>query len=197
VDALKGHKALYAWEVFNEPEGMTIQNGWTPMADRIDERFVQRTVNWLADAIHATDPAVSVTSSAWTFIANSKVGSYQNFYSDEALRAAGGKANGVLDFYQVHYYDNWGSNNEVVSPFKHPASYWNVDKPIVIGEFWAIDTNGIKANDLYTTLYDGGYAGAWAWQYASNDNATETKWPVMRAPMSALFTVHPAAVECP
>jgi hypothetical protein len=129
------------------------------------------------------------------------VGSYHSYYSDDALKAAGGRAKGTLDFYEVHYYDNWGAGNDstVVSPFKHPATYWNVDKPITIGEFWAVDTNGVAANDLYTTLYNNGYSGAWAWQYASTDpNApSPTKWPAMQAPMQALYSAHKADLDCP
>lgn len=106
VAALKGHPGLYSWEVFNEPEGMTTQNGWTPI--KVDEKVIQVCVNWFADAIHAADPAALVTNGAWPFIANSNVQGYTNAYSDAALRTAGGRARGTLDFFEVHYYDNWG-----------------------------------------------------------------------------------------
>jgi hypothetical protein len=193
VRATKGHPALYSWEIFNEAEGMTNQYGWT--SNRIDEGYVQKCVNWFADAIHAADPTVAVTTGVWNFMANSSVGKYQNFYSDAALRSAGGRSTGTLDFYEVHYYDNF-MGSDVVSPFKHPASYWRLDKPIVIGEFYAIDTNGIKAVDLFTTLYDNGYAGAWAWQYANNDGPGNIKWPTMQAPMQNLNLSHKVEVAC-
>jgi hypothetical protein len=199
VTALKGNPGLYSWEIFNEPEGMTTENGWTP--NKVAESVIQKCVNWFADAIHNADPNARVTNGAWTFIANSTVGSYHSYYSDDALKAAGGRAKGTLDFYEVHYYDNWGAGNDstVVSPFKHPATYWNVDKPIIIGEFWAIGTNGVAAADLYTTLYDNGYNGAWAWQYASSDGTggASTKWPAMQVPMQALYSAHKADLDCP
>ncbi|MEO7035447.1 MAG: cellulase family glycosylhydrolase [Polyangiaceae bacterium] len=195
VTALKGYPGLYSWEIFNEPEGMTTENGWTP--NKVAESVIQTCVNWFADAIHNADPAARVTNGAWTFIASSNVGSYHSYYADDALKAAGGRAKGTLDFYEVHYYDNWGaSDSTVVSPFKHPVTYWKLDKPVVIGEFWAIDTNGIASANLYTTLYDGGYAGAWAWQYASDDNAGSTKWPAMKVPMQTLYTAHKADLDC-
>ena len=68
--------------------------------------YIYRTINWLAAAIHTADPAARVTSGAWTF----QVSSTRNFsggghfYSNSSLMAAGGKANGTVDFYEVHYY---------------------------------------------------------------------------------------------
>ena len=162
----------------------------------IDQTAVQKCVNWFADAIHASDPAVAVTTGAWTFKVNSTVNRNRNYYSDAALRAVGGRDNGTLDFYEVHYYDNF-VGSEIISPFLHPASYWGLDKPIVIGEFLAIDTNGISAADLYTTLFDNGYAGAWAWQYISNGGAGQIKWPAMQVPMQNLLAAHQDDLVCP
>lgn len=196
VNALKGHPGLYSWETFNEPEGMTTQHGFVPVANRIDERFVQVTVNWFADAIHTADPSAFVTNGTWTFIGNSSIPrNGQNYYSDAALIAAGGRPKGTLDFYEVHYYM---SNGATVSPFAHPASYFNLDKRTVIGEFWALDTDDVAAGNLYTMLYANGYNGAWAWQYQNNDNATNnTKWPAMQVPMQSLLAAHPADLACP
>lgn len=217
VTALKGYHGLYSWEIFNEPEGMTTQNGWTTSAggQEVDEKYIQITTNWFADAIHTADPNALVTVGAWTFLAVSPtVGT--NYYSDSALIAAGGKPKGTLDYYQVHYYDNWGSAGgaEKVSPFQNPLSHWGLtdNKPVVIGEFWDIDTYAsgtsttVKSADLYTTLYGYNYAGAWAWQYANTDNpgpadypsnGEQTTWgPLMQASINSLYTAHPAAVAC-
>jgi hypothetical protein len=197
VAALAGHPGLYAWEAFNEPEGMTMEHGWTMQngGQTVSDAVIQKCVNWFADAIRAADPGALVTNGAWQFAVTATVDGYKNLYSDSALQAAGGRAKGTLDFYQVHYYDNW-NGSQVVSPFTHPASYWKVDKSIQIGEFWATATNGVAADSLFTTLFDGGYSGAWAWQYAADDGGMQTKWPAMQVPMQKLYAAQPAALEC-
>jgi hypothetical protein len=200
VTGLKAHPGLYGWEIFNEPEGMTSQNGWTTKSGgkTVDESVVQICVNWFADAIHKADPSALVTTGAWQFAVNANVSSYKNMYSDSALRMVGKREGGTLDFYEVHYYSNW-NGSEVVSPFTHPVSYWNVDKAVQIGEFWAATTNGVAADSLYTNLFDSGYKGAWAWQYANEDSGgggTSTKWPAMQVPMQKLYRAHGADLEC-
>ncbi|MEO8904304.1 MAG: hypothetical protein ABI488_18220, partial [Polyangiaceae bacterium] len=186
VTALKGTPGLYSYEIFNEPEGMT-QTGWA--THKTTEAFVQKTVNWLAAAIHAADPTVLVTNGAQTFDYCSNVSGKTNDYSDAALLAAGGKATGKLDFYEVHYYASNGTSN---SAFLHPASYWKLDKKLVMGEFFAgLDTDGVAKGDTYTYLYTNGYNGAWAWSY----DADET-WPTMQVPMQNLATAQPSTLTC-
>ena len=188
VTALKGTPGLYSYEIFNEPEGMTNQNGWTGAqgGTQVDEMFIQKTVNWFASAIHTADPAALVTNGAWTFKAcSSGVPGMTNYYSDAALRAVGGKADGILDFYEVHYYE---LNGVQFSPFRNPATHWGLDKKLVIGEFFARPNDGVATADLYTHLYTDGYQGAWAWQY--NDGDVAIKWPTMQVPMQNVFNAH-------
>jgi len=164
VTALKGHSGLLCWEICNEPEGMTTQFGWTPT--RVDMSDVQRFVNLLAGAIHRTAPNELVTNGSWSFRANSDIGDYFNYYTDERLITAGGDSLGVLDFYQVHYYD-WGKTD--LSPFHHPASYWKLDKPILIGEFQADGPLDKTPLEAYKYMYDNGYCGAWSWTWTGHD----------------------------
>lgn len=120
----------------------------------------------MSSAIHNISSEIKVTVGSWSYIASSSRYGNTNIWSDAALLAAGGHSNGILDYYQVHYY-NWAYPD--YSPFLYNASYWLVnDKPHVIGEFpnnpipYEAD---LSAGYCYEQLYRGGYAGAWGWCY--------------------------------
>jgi hypothetical protein len=191
VTALKGTPGLYSYEIFNEPEGMG-ENGWSTGA-RTTEAFIQKSVNWFAAAIHAADPNVLVTNGAVTFQYMTNYCNKANCYSDAALRAAGGKQGGILDFYEVHYYT---SNGAQYSCFTHSASSWKLDKKVVMGEFAAQTTDGVNVNDLYTNLYTSGYNGGWAWSY-TQPGAGLPAWPAMQTPMQNLINAHSDVGSCP
>jgi Cellulase (glycosyl hydrolase family 5) len=202
VTALKGNPGVYSYEIFNEPEGMTTEHGWTAKSPdnglSVPEAMIQKTVNWFASAIHTTDPSARVTTGSQTFDYCSNASGKTNYYSDAALRAAGGMQNGTLDFYEVHYYDSNGTSD---SAFMYPASHWALDKNLVMGEFWAITTDGVNGADTYTSLYNNGYNGAWAWNYETNDDNggnPMTAWPTMKTPMQNLYTAQMATLNaCP
>ncbi|MEW6194076.1 MAG: discoidin domain-containing protein [Bacteroidota bacterium] len=89
----------------------------------------------------------------------------KNYYRDDRLIEAGGDPLGTLDFYTVHYYD-WAG--VAMSPFHNPYSYWNLDKELVIAEFYIQDTFNKNDEDLYKILIETGYAGAldWGWDFS-------------------------------
>ena len=159
VDSLKEHPGIIAWEIFNEPEGMTEIGNWD-ITQHVSQQNVMKFVNKCAGAIHRTDTAAKVTNGAWSFFSASDVGVGTNYYSDARLLAAGGDTAGMLDFYTVHYYD-WDDT----SPFLKPCSHWNLDKPLVIAEFFTNCVNCSTKNENYETLYLNGYAGSMGWQY--------------------------------
>jgi hypothetical protein len=187
VKGLKGTPGLYAYEIFNEPEGMST-SGWSTQW-KIDISYIQKAVNQWTAAIKAADPTIPVTNGSQTM-------DYRSKYSDSALVAAGGKATGTLDFYEVHYYQVNGSGNNV---FANPRSFWGLsDKKLVIGEFaaYATDTSPVAVNDSFTYLFTNGYDGAWAWSYTEGNS--NYKWPSMQTPMKNLYTAQKDTVDaCP
>ncbi len=100
-----------------------------------------------------------------------KTSANKNYYSDSQLIAAGGDTSGYLDFYTVHYYpENFGAD---LSPFHHDYSAWNLDKPLVVAEFYIEDFFGLSFEKLYQILLDRGYAGGmnWTWLGDATQNA--------------------------
>ncbi len=172
VKAIGNHNALMSWEVFNEPEGMTTEcGGWT--SQKMELAKLQKFTNKVAAAIHTIDSELLVSTGSVNI-------QYQKHWNDAALVAAGGEQNGTLDFFQTHYYPYWQA--DAVSPFINTAAqmattYGYDSKPMIIGEFpasgWSGDTyvssmaakTEISTEECYRKAFDGGYAGALAWQY--------------------------------
>jgi hypothetical protein len=68
-----------------------------------------------------------------------------------------------LDYYEAHWYD-YMSTGDYCARCRDYASVRaksDLDKPLVIGEFWAGTTS--DAPQRFTDFYNKGYAGAWAW----------------------------------
>ena len=124
-------------------------------------------------------------------------GTHQNYYRDDRLIAVGGDPMGILDFYSVHYYSTINPNNQTgISPFHHPAVFWGLTKPIVVGEFPMESGRGIPPGiptaSLYDTLYQLGYAGALAWSFTDPAFSSASS---MLAGMQSMWNKHKADVD--
>lgn len=207
VKAIGFHKALMTWEVFNEPEGMTAKPiGWT--AESMTKEKLQKFTNKVAAAIHNIDKGFLVSTGS----VNIK---YQSWWNDAELVKAGGEANGTLDFFQTHYYPYY--QDDAVSPFVNTAAqmattYGYDNKPMIIGEFpasgWKGDTytssmaakTEISTEECYRKAFDGGYAGALAWQYIGDKTESQfggytyTIEPALEA-MKALAAKEEASIK--
>ncbi|CAL1540135.1 unnamed protein product [Lymnaea stagnalis] len=181
--AVKGHPALGGWDIMNEPEGMlnpevsdpdpcfdttALKNsgaGWA--GKKYDYKQFLRFLNWQTAAIKSVDPNYLVSVGVSNPKFNTDKFGWVDHYSDTCLIKAGGKATGVMDFFQFHSY-SWQNNFDNVAAFKNSASDYGVTKPILVGEFWEKDGGGMKVVDMFKYIYDHGYAGAWSWDLVGN-----------------------------
>jgi hypothetical protein len=118
-----------------------------------------------------------------------------NYYRDDRLVAAGGDSLGTLDFYTSHYYDNGQSTS--LCPFLHPSADYGLTKPLVIAEFWPEGVLTVAYTDLYTLLYDNGYAGAmsWGWYAGGTGHNQTTLQKNTMTLLQDLFSRYPDQIE--
>lgn len=171
VNALKGHPSILCWEVCNEPEGMSVEFGWS--TQRTTMAAIQAWTNRIAGAIRRLDPQAKISNGSWNIKVLTDVSGMHNYYRDDRLIAAGKDSLGTLDFYMVHYYNIHFGPSE--SPFHRPKSHWNLDKPLLIAEFPAMGMYGGQINtpispiEAYNYAYNNGYAGALSWTMTAHD----------------------------
>ncbi|MDR2554122.1 MAG: cellulase family glycosylhydrolase [Fibromonadaceae bacterium] len=160
VKAIGNHPALMTWELFNEPEGMIANGGWT--AEKISIESIVNFSEKLANAIHNNVSGVLVST---------------GIHCASDLQYW--KSKSWLDFLQLHFYPEHQGTAE--NPFDHPFSFWSLNKPLIIGEFSAAGWNKERfpaykvstktPEQLYKYAYENGYAGALSWDYGGfNDD---------------------------
>jgi hypothetical protein len=193
LDSVGSHPAVMCWEVFNEPEGMLASANWSHVTKKITQNDILRITNRIAGFVHRNSKKMASTGIA-SF-------QYCSEYSAEKLKAAGGDQDGYLDFYMAHYYPEWQGSE--ISPFHNEASKWNMDRPILIGEFpandWSTSTKGPSSNAALKTsmtskaafnwAYDKGYAGAMSWAM-TEQNSFFGSYETTAPSLTDLFTKH-------
>nr|B4XC07.1 RecName: Full=Mannan endo-1,4-beta-mannosidase; AltName: Full=Beta-mannanase; AltName: Full=CaMan; AltName: Full=Endo-beta-1,4-D-mannanase; Flags: Precursor [Cryptopygus antarcticus]ABV68808.1 beta-1,4-mannanase precursor [Cryptopygus antarcticus] len=189
VNALKSKPSLAAWEVLNEPEG-TLQPGSDQNScydtstlaaqgagwggKKFPMKQILKTINWISSAIHNADSKALVTVGSWSELTQTDSFGYRNHYKDSCLTGAGGKSNGIINFYQMHTYSHSGKWNQN-APFKVNRWAYNVnDKPLLIGEFASVCSQNEGIQNLYKYAYNNGYNGALTWQFNSGGDCSDT-----------------------
>lgn len=133
----KSNPRLMTWEIVNEPE-FDIWDG------KASQASVQAMVKAVAGSVHANSPALVTVGSAMV----------------DGLGMWVGQG---LDYYQAHWYDymqpgNWCAR---CSDYATIRSAYGLDKPLVIGEFYA--SSSVDSLQRYEDWYAKGFAGAWSW----------------------------------
>ncbi|MBN1809180.1 MAG: cellulase family glycosylhydrolase, partial [Planctomycetes bacterium] len=141
VEYFAGTENLFAWEIINEPEWGVTGIGTTD--EQVSLAEMQRFVGMLAEAIHANSGKMATVGAACLKWNSATVPPAEgNYWTDAAIQGAYASGGAYLDFYQVHYYDwmynaDWGYD-----PFQltKPTTFWQLDKPTIVGECPADDT---------------------------------------------------------
>lgn len=185
VTATKDHPALFAWEIFNESDGMTIGQDFISSPDSVctgaptDLWVFQRFANFSSAAIKSIDKNVRVTSSLGV------ASRFNTFTNAELTNKSWSLPSGILDFYQLHWYPNQPEKN----PYSNLPSSYGLNRPIVIGEFEPTDfTTGtyIHKYDLAKKIIQNGYLGAWIWSYATITDPNDANSNIYNASQPAL-----------
>jgi hypothetical protein len=124
VEGVKGHPGIIGWEIFNEPEGMSNQFGWSGW-EHVDMVNFQRFVNWTAGAIHRADSTALVTNGSWGFAALTDVPTLAKVSPDAFLNSLTKEQKNIIEKefeikYGIHY-----SAEQIVHQYNKAIANYN------------------------------------------------------------------------
>jgi hypothetical protein len=139
---------ILAWDIVNEPEWATRGCGGfsdSALPYLTMRRFIKKTVR----LIHRFTKQLATVGLG-------------NASGLPLVRDTG------LDFYQVHWYDRWDAK----APLDRPVSEWNLDRPLLLGEF---PTRGSARlpEAIVESSKKSGYCGALAWSVLGADRSSD------------------------
>lgn len=164
---------LLAYDLINEPEwAMNI-----PFAGKtsqvVSASNMQRFVGMLAEAVHQHSSKMCTVGSACLRYNsdNTDATTYcsGNYWKDAAIQSAYNKPLAHLDFYEVHYYDWMDNTVYYFDPYKSwsTTSYWELEKPTLIGESQGNSANHTTTDELYNGFIHN-WAGVLFWSYTAS-----------------------------
>jgi hypothetical protein len=188
VQHLANTPNLFAWEISNEPEWSVVDGAHVTQAE------LQRFCAMIAAAIHDNcGKMVTVGSASLKW--NSDVPPAEaNWWSDAALQAQHGSSSAYLDFYQIHYYDWMVGDGWAYDPYDlgRPVSYWQLDKPVLIGETPAATDGIYSMAEQINNSFANGYVGIMFWSYNSDWSGN---WGALTVELKSFRDAHPDIVD--
>lgn len=156
---------LLGWDIINEPEWAVLAEAGAPAGNQFDPNpeltavplsAMKALINEAAAALKIATPGAQV-SVGWA------AAKWAWAFSDVTS----------VDFHQPHIY---GWVNTYWPYTNTPEALGYTGKPTVMGEFYLMatpfssDGDNSTFNQILSSWYDNGYAGAWSWQYNENAN---------------------------
>jgi hypothetical protein len=143
------HSSVLAWDVINEPEWVTRGVRLPPRISDVPRGAMRAFIRDIVELIHQRTCHAATVGNA----------------STRTLPLVEGLG---LDVYQAHWYDRLDRK----APLGRPVASLGLDRPLILGEFPTRGSRRIAA-DILDAARRAGYAGALAWSFLADDEASD------------------------